>query len=262
MDSLQLAYLANPILIFVMAIGLGFFLIRRYHLGWRLFFVGGATYLGAQLASIVLMGFIQRGMQSTTPPLVVQLLLLLLFIIILFSIEEGIRYAMYRWWAKDIRSWAEGLVLGAGHGGVEVILIGLMALTTLVDLITLRNADLSTIYTADQLADATKIVTTYWSKPWYNALAEAVRSALTLPIQLSCSLMVLQIFLRKQYRWLGYAIGWHTLASSPLFFISNETYVYLPLIFLAVATLGSVGIIKRLQPQQEQEREQRALAGQ
>jgi uncharacterized membrane protein YhfC len=260
MDSIQLAYTINPILIFVMAIGLGYYLIRRYHLGWRLFFVGGATYLGAQIVSILLMGFIQRGFQSITPPLPVQLLFTLLFIIILYSIEEGIRYAMYRWWVKDIRSWAEGLVLGAGHGGVEVILIGLMALTTLVQMVPLRNADLTTIFTADKLVDATKYVTTYWSKPWYNALAEAMRSALTLPIQLSCSLLVLQVFLRKQYRWLGYAIGWHTLASTPLFFINSETYVYLPLIFLAVATLGSVGIIMRLQPQEEREGEPRSLS--
>jgi hypothetical protein len=73
-------------------------------------------------------------------------------------------------------------------------------------------------------------------------------------------LLVLQVFLRKQYRWLGYAIGWHTLASTPLFFINSETYVYLPLIFLAVATLGSVGIIMRLQPQEEREGEPRALS--
>jgi uncharacterized membrane protein YhfC len=253
MDSIQLAYTVNPILIFIIAIGLGYYLIRRYHLGWRLFFVGGATYLGAQIASILLMGLIQRGTQSITLPLPVQLLSTLLFIIILYGIEEGIRYAMYRWWAKNNRSWAEGLLLGSGHGGVEVILIGLMALTTLVQLVSLRNADLATIFTADKLSDATKYVTTYWSKPWYNALAEAVRCALTLPIQLACSLLVLQVFLRKQYRWLGYAIGWHTLASTPLFYINSETYVYLPLIFLAVATLGSLGIIKRLQPQQERE---------
>jgi len=262
MDILQIAYLANPILIFCMAIGLGFFLIRRYHLGWRLFFIGGATYLGAQIVSILLMGFVQRGIQSITPPLPVQLLLTLLFILLLIGIEEGIRYAMYRWWAKDIRSWADGLVLGAGHGGVEVILIGLMALTTLVQLIPLRNADLATIFTAENLEQATEYVNNYWSKPWYNALAEAIRCALTLPIQLSCSLLVLQVFLRKQYQWLGYAIGWHTLASAPLFFIDSEKYVYLPLIFVAVATLGSIGIIMRLQPQQEQVGEPSALSAQ
>jgi uncharacterized membrane protein YhfC len=252
MDILEIAYIANPVLIFIMAIGLGFFLIRRFNLGWRLFFVGGAAYLGAQIISIVVMGSIQSQIQTITPSLPAQLLLTLLFVVILMGIEEGARYAMYRWWARDIRTWEEGLMLGAGHGGVEVILIGLMALTTLIQLVPLRHADLTAVFTPDKLEQATQYVATYWSRPWYNVLAEAVRSALTLPIQLSCSLLMLQVFIRKQYRWLGYAIGWHTLASLPLFFIDSQKYVYLPLIFLAVATLGSVGMIVRLQPQREQ----------
>jgi uncharacterized membrane protein YhfC len=235
MDILLIAYIANAILIFIMAIGLGYFLIHKNKLGWRLFFIGGATYLGAQVISILVMGLVQNSFQSLSVALPLQLLLTLL----------------YRWWAKDIRSWSEGLVLGAGHGGMEVILIGLMVLTTLIQLVPLRNADLSTVFTEDKLEQATEYVTGYWSVPWYNALTEAARSALTLPIQLSCSLLVLQVFLRRQYRWLGYAIGWHTLASIPLFFIDSEKYVYLPLIFLAIATLGSVGIIIRLQPEKE-----------
>lgn len=251
MDILLIAYVVNAILIFIMAIGLGYYLIRKYKLGWRLFFIGGATYLGAQVISILVMGLLQNSFQSISVALPLQLLLTLLFVIILMSIEEGIRYAMYRWWAKDIRSWSEGLVLGAGHGGMEVILIGLMVLTTLIQLVPLRNADLSTVFTEEKLEQATEYVTGYWSVPWYNAISEAVRSALTLPIQLSCSLLVLQLFLRRQYRWLGYAIGWHTLASIPLFFIDSDKYIYLPLLFLAIATLGSLGIIIRLQPEKE-----------
>jgi uncharacterized membrane protein YhfC len=251
MDILELAYIANPILIFILAIGLGYYLIRKYNLGWRLFFIGGAAYLGAQLVSIIIMGFIENSTQSIAPSLLVQLLLNLLFVIVLLSIEECIRYAMYRWWVKDARAWAEGLVLGAGHGGVEIIMIGLVALTQFIQLVSLRNADLSTIFTADKLVQATEYVTKYWSKPWYNVLAETLRCALTLPIQLSCSLLVLQVFLRQQNRWLAYAVGWHTLASISLFFIDSEKYPYLQLIFLAVAAVASVWMIVRLRPHQE-----------
>lgn len=251
MDILLIAYIANPTLIFLMAIGLGFFLVRKFHLGWRLFFVGGATYLGAQLISIVLVGFMQNQIANLLPSLVVQILLTLLFLVILMGIEEFVRYAMYRWWVKDIRSWAEGLILGAGHGGVEVIFIGFMALVTLIQLIPLRHADLSTIFTADKLEQATQYVVSYWSQPWYNVVSDAIRSGLTLPIQLSCSLLVLQVFIQQQYRWLAYAIGWHTLASIPLYFMNSDKYIYIPLIFLAVATAGSLGMIVRLQPQRE-----------
>jgi uncharacterized membrane protein YhfC len=251
MDILEIAYIANPVLIFVMAIGLGYFLIRMFQSSWRLFFVGGATYLGAQIVTIILMGSIQGLLQGSAPTLVIQILLTLLLVIVLMGIEEGARYSMYRWWAKDIRSWAGGLVLGAGHGGVEVILLGLMALITIIQLIPLRNVDLTTIFTPDKLEQATEYVNAFWSKSWYNVLAEAIRSALTLPVQLACSLLVLQIFLRQQNYWLFYAIGWHALASIPYSFIDSEKYVYLPLVFLGVVALGSVKIIFQLRPQGE-----------
>jgi uncharacterized membrane protein YhfC len=86
--------------------------------------------------------------------------------------------------------------------------------------------------------------------PWYSPLAEVLRAAFSLPVQLACSLLVLQIFLRKQYRWFGYAVGWHSLANMPLF-LSND--IYLPLPFLAVFAAGSVWIILRLnQPQSDE----------
>jgi uncharacterized membrane protein YhfC len=251
MDILLIAYIANPVLIFIMAIGLSFFFIRKFSLGWRLFFVGGATFLGAQLISIVLLGSLQNKIQNLTPTLTGRILLTLLFLIILMSIEEMARYAMYRWWTKDIRSWAEALLLGAGHGGVEAIIIGVYALVAIVQLIPLRHADLSTIVSPENLQQASEYVSNFWSKSWYIVLSDAVRSGLMLPVQLGCSLLMLQVFLRRQYRWLVFAIGWHTLANIPFAYIDSEKYPFLPLVFLAIATVGSVWMILRMQPQQE-----------
>ena len=251
MDIIKIGYIVNIVLILLMVIGLGFFLTWKFKIGWRLFFVGGATYMAAQILSLVVMGLIQSSVQSFTPTLPVQLLLSLVFLMILLSIEEGIRYAMYRWWAKDVRSWTGGLMVGSGHGGMEVILIGFSALYKFVQLLPLRYADLAKLY-PDQLQEATKLVHNYWSAPLYKALSEAVRSGLTLPIQLACSLLVLQVFLRGQYRWLGYAVVWHTLASLPVYFVNPETYVLLQLAFLAIASIISVVLILRLRPRQEQ----------
>ncbi len=251
MDILEIAYIANPILIFLMAIGLGLYLSRKYNLGWKLYFVGGATYLAAQIISILVSGLIQNITQSYAPALPVQLMLTLLFLFVLIGIEEAVRYGVYRWWVKDVRSWPEGLMLGAGHGGVEVILIGLFAITQVVQLIQLRHADLATIFSPDKLQDATNYVNTFWSKAWYNVFPEALRSAFTLPVQLACSLLVLQVFLRRQYRWLGIAIVWHVIASASLYFLPSDQYAYLPVIFLAIAGVISVGIIMKLRPQPE-----------
>ena len=49
--------------------------------------------------------------------------------------EETARYLTYRFWAKDARSWSRGLMLGAGHGGSEAILVGALAAVNFVALL-------------------------------------------------------------------------------------------------------------------------------
>jgi len=123
--------------------------------------------------------------------------------------EEGARYAMYRWWARDARSWSKALLLGCGHGGAESILFGLLALLSLLNLWTVRGLDLSTLVPAEQLAAAQAQVDAYWGMPWYQALLGAVERALTIPVQIGFSVLVLQVFIRRQLRWLFLAIAWH-----------------------------------------------------
>ena len=37
--------------------------------------------------------------------------------------EETARYIVFRWLAKDARRWQDGVMFGAGHGGIEAILL-------------------------------------------------------------------------------------------------------------------------------------------
>jgi uncharacterized membrane protein YhfC len=123
--------------------------------------------------------------------------------------EEGARYAAYRWWARDARSWSKALLLGCGHGGAESILLGLLVLYGLLSLWSLRGTDLSTLVPAEQLAAAQRQIDAYWSMPWYEAVLGAVERALTIPVQMGFSVLVLQVFTRQQVRWLFLAIAWH-----------------------------------------------------
>ncbi len=251
MDIPKIAYIANIALMFFMAISLGYLLTIKYGIGWRSFFIGGATYFTAWFLSFIVMGIIQSAVRSFTPSLPIQILLSLFFLLILISIQEVVRYGMYRWWAKDLRSWAEGVLAGAGFGGLEVMLTGLSAILILSQMLSLRFADLSTKFAADQLQEATKMVGDFWSTPWYKIISEAIHSGLTLPIQLVCSILVLQVFIRMDYRWLGYSIGWHTLTSIPFLIIPTQ-YVYLALGILSITSVISVWLLVRLKPKSEQ----------
>jgi uncharacterized membrane protein YhfC len=118
---------------------------------------------------------------------------------------------MFRWWAKDARSWRTGILTGAGHGGIEAFLLGLLALYAFLQLAVLRDMDLATVFPADQLSLARQQVAEYWSMTWYDSLLGALERLLTIPVQIALAVIVLQCFTRRQGVWLWIAVAFHAL---------------------------------------------------
>ncbi len=153
---LVFTHLLNGLLMVAIPIGLGIFLSRRFKLGWRLWWIGGATFVLSQVGHIpfnVVVGQLFTSGALPTPPQQYTLLFQSLFLGLSAGFwEEGARFAAYRWWAKDARSWSRGLMMGAGHGGMEAIILGTLVLVTYIAMIAVRNMDLSRLVPAEQLA--------------------------------------------------------------------------------------------------------------
>jgi uncharacterized membrane protein YhfC len=125
--------------------------------------------------------------------------------------EEGARYLIMRWWAKDVRSWRKGVFFGAGHGGAEAIILGAITLYAFIQLAAIKNADLSKIFPPSQLAMAQRQVQTYWSATWYASMLGALERFFTIPCQIAMAVMVTQVFVRRNIGWLLAAISYHAL---------------------------------------------------
>jgi uncharacterized membrane protein YhfC len=224
-DLLFVTRLLNGLIMIALPVGLAIFLTRRFRLGWRLFFIGAVSFILSQVGHIpfnygVNLLF-QRGILPLPPPAWKSLFDAVFLGLSAGLWEELTRYFIYRGWAKDARSWGRGLLLGAGHGGCEAILLGLLVLVTFVNMAILRGADLSALIPADQLELAREQVAQYWSIPWTLSLLGAVERLFTLPFHLACSILVLQTFLRRQGRWVWLAVGWHALADASLVYASG-----------------------------------------
>jgi uncharacterized membrane protein YhfC len=196
-------------------IALGIVLERKFHLGWGLWWIGAATFVFSQIGhipfNIGLTALFKRGILPTPPEACT-----LVFNATVLGLSAGLweelaRFATYHWWVKEARSWRKGVMLGAGHGGIEAILIGTLVLVNFLYMLAIRNADLSSLVPLDQLGLAQRAIAEFWSAPWYAVLLGALERALALPIQISLSLLVLQSFTRRQPGWLFLAIGWHAL---------------------------------------------------
>jgi uncharacterized membrane protein YhfC len=164
--------------------------------------------------------------------------------------EELVRYGGLRWWAKDARSWAKGLLFGSGWGGIEAMLIGALILLTYINLINLRTQDLTTLVPPEQLAAVQAQVNAYWSVSWYDSMLGAVERILTIPIHIALTILVLQVFIRGQSRWLWIAIAWHTLVDAIAVISVRLWSAYAAEGIIAIFSLLSIGIIFALRSEE------------
>ena len=215
MDILFVAHLLNGLLMIAMPVGLAIFLTRRWKLGGRIWWIGTATFILSQIGHIPFNQVVskvlnQTGMVAWSPT--AQLIFNALFLGLSAGVfEEGARYLILRYWLKDARSWRKGVLFGAGHGGAEAIILGVLVFYTFLQLATIRNADLLRLFPPNQLAAAQQQVHAYWSTTWYAAMLGALERFFTIPCQIAMAVMVMQAFTRRNIGWLFAAIGYHTL---------------------------------------------------
>jgi uncharacterized membrane protein YhfC len=215
MDIPFFAHMLNGLLMIAMPVGLAIYLTSRWKLGGRIWWIGAATFILSQVGHIPfnwVAGKIlnQTAMVSRNPT--ARLIFNAVFLGVSAGVfEEGARYLVMRWWAKDIRSWRRGVLFGAGHGGAEAIILGAITMYAFLQLAAIRNADLSKLFPANQLALVHQQVQVYWSMNWYSSLLGALERLFTIPCQIAMALMVMQVFTWKNTGWLFVAIGYHTL---------------------------------------------------
>jgi uncharacterized membrane protein YhfC len=215
MELLIVAHLLNALLMIALPVGLGIHLTRRWKTGWRLWWIGAATFVLSQVGHIpfnAAAGWLLNQTALTDLPTLGQTLFNAAFLGISAGLfEELSRWAMFRFWAKDARSWRTGILTGAGHGGIEAFLLGLLALYGFLQLLAIRDLDLAILIPAEQLDLASQQVAAYWSMTWYDSLLGALERAFTIPIQIAFAVIVLQGFIRRQRFWVWLAVAFHAL---------------------------------------------------
>jgi uncharacterized membrane protein YhfC len=258
MNILYLTYPLSALLIFILVFGLAIFIVRKYKLRWRLFFIGAAGFILSQIFHIpfnvvVLNPLISNQIQPALPEVLGFVVAGLLLGLSAGLFEEFTRYGLYRWWAKDARTWVRGVLLGTGWGGIEAILLaGLPILISYIVMVAVRGADIELNIPPEQI-DA------YWSIPWYLSFLGFIERALAIVIQISLSVLVLQVFVRRQSRWLWFAICWHTLVDALAVFLllywsEYEWMAYAiegVAAFLAIISLIIIFALKQPEPEPE-----------
>jgi uncharacterized membrane protein YhfC len=261
MDFAVLMHFLNWFLMIALPILLGIFLINKSHLNWKLWLIGAATFLISQIFHIpfntYILNPILQNIQQALPGVLGTLVVAILLGLSAGIFEECARYGMFRWWIRNARSWWSAILTGAGHGGIESIILGCLVMLGFINLMAYRNTDLSNLNLAPlQLLAAHQQIQLYWNLPWYDSLLGAVERIFTIPFHIAASVIVLQVFTRKpgqrKHIWLILAILYHAIMDSSIVFIAGQWNGYAAEAILAIMAILDIIIIFALrQPEPE-----------
>ena len=204
-----------PLMIFF-PLALGWWIRRRYRVGWGIFWAGAATFILSQIVHLPLnwaLGLLGGGRGVALWPLAAIALVAGLSAALC---EEGARWIVLSFFLKQVRRWDQGLQYGAGHGGVEAIIFGVLALMSFVSMIVLRlnPAMLNLAGAAAEQAQAQ--MAQYWATPWYMSILAGFERVCAITLQIAMALLVVRSVARRQPLYLLAAIGLHTLSTEDL----------------------------------------------
>ena len=233
------AYSLSILLMVVLPILLVVYLTRKFSLSWKLALAGALTFIGSQILHIPvvygLTALFQNGTLSI-PAAWTAVFNAIVLGLLAGIFEETARWILFTFGLKKAKTWNEGVLVGAGHGGVEALILGLLVLTSLVSMILMRNGDLSAFgVPADQLELAKQQVDAFWNTPVYMAFLGAVERIFAICLHLSLSVMVLYSVVYKRPMWFWIALLWHAL-------VDAVAVYFLPIVGV-LAIEGIIGVL-------------------
>jgi uncharacterized membrane protein YhfC len=229
----------SVLIMLVLPILLVIYLTRKFSLSWKLALAGALTFIASQILHIpVVIGLtalFQNGALSI-PPGWTTIFNAIVLGLLAGIFEETARWILYKFSLKNVRTWNEGVLVGAGHGGVEAFIVGLLGILTLVNMVIMQTADLSTLgIPAEQIELTRQQVDAFWNTPFYLAFLGAIERIFAICLHISLSVMVLYNVVYKKPVWFWLALLWHAFV--------DAVAVYLFPIVGAIALEGIVGVL-------------------
>jgi uncharacterized membrane protein YhfC len=207
----------------VIAIGLPFavarWTTRRYSVAWIVFWTGFLTYIVAQMVSALFLtgiivlfvgGVLPQPSQSTHA----------VYGLLLAGVTAGLfqnagRWVGFRLLKEKGNSWGGALTLGAGHGGLQTILIGLSLLVNFIIVIIFTNGNRNALPFLGSLGpDVSLQAGDFWSQSWYTLLAQGFELAALFLGQIVLAVIVWLSIAKRNWLWFILAVVWQAVLES------------------------------------------------
>jgi uncharacterized membrane protein YhfC len=234
-------------LMLVFPVLLGWWIRRRYGPGWGIFVAGALTFIASQVVHLPLnwaLGLLGGGRGVATWPLVPMALVAGLSAALC---EEGARWVVLTFFLKRVRTWAPGLQYGAGHGGGEAIIFGLLVLVNLVTMLVLPSMQQMFAALPPETAELVRYgASAYWATPWYMPIVGGMERVFAITLQIAMALLVVRSVAERQVKYLLAAIGIHAAVDAYAVWGMQTLGIFGTELGLAMMALGAFWLIRRL----------------
>ncbi len=123
--------------------------------------------------------------------------------------EEIARYLALKFWLKKDAHTLLPLKYGIGHGGVEALLLGLLALFALIQILVLGGEGMMDLVPPEQVELAMSQMEIYWAVPWYHSLLGAMERISAMLFHIGASFLVYKTVRSKKPIYLIAAVIGH-----------------------------------------------------
>jgi uncharacterized membrane protein YhfC len=227
----------NALLMILWPFLIGHYLSRRQRLNWGLSLFGAATFLLSQLAHLPF----NRWVLGRQPAWADDLLLLAAFAGLSAGVfEEVARYLAVRFWARETRTWGDGMMFGLGHGGIESVILGALAALNGYVIMNAEGALARSLLPPEQIPVLTATLADLLAQPPAFLLMGAGERLLALTMHLAMTLLVVRAVVNRNRNWLLAAVTAHALFDAVAVYVAQRwgaVWAELALLILALACL-------------------------
>jgi uncharacterized membrane protein YhfC len=256
---LLFAFILTVIIQIAVPILLGWFLIRRYSSEWKLVAIGAIVFLASQIVHLPLTNFIGGLFRDGVLPMPAEPYLPVFYAVVgglLAALcEEPARYIGLRFLKEQGKPWGNAMTMGAGHGGIESIFIGINLALTVFTAYNLAQTGAPSTLTEAEVVTLQQQLAQFFAMPWFMPFASALERMITLVLQMTLTAIVWLAVVKKAWIWLLAAILWHTAINAVAVFLGYAGWdvwaVEAVLTGVALLNLGIIYFIRtRIMPEQ------------
>ncbi|MBN2047943.1 MAG: YhfC family intramembrane metalloprotease [Anaerolineaceae bacterium] len=211
------SFIASALIELLLPITAAIIIWKKFRTKWGLFGIGMLSFIASQLIHIPLLGLYNQ-LASRYFPIVSDMMQILISAVVL-GLLAGLCEELVRWGVLHIvkhraNRWDAALMLGAGHGGIESMIVGFSVLATGISFVVMQGQPTL----APEAAAAYK---TLLETPFYLPFLGAFERVAAMILHLTLSVMVWTAYRHREVLFLFAAIAWHAVVDAVVVYLAG-----------------------------------------